>query len=138
MNATRPIGTLTKKIQRQLALSRINPPSAGPKIGASMAGTATTLITRPMRRGPAAWAIIIWPIGNVSPPPMPWSTRKKISSVDDVARPHSAEPRVNSTSEVRYTGLAPKRRATQPEIGITAASDSRYPVTTHWMLAIEV
>ena len=38
---------------------------------------------------------------------------------------HSAEPTVNSTSEVMYTRFAPKRRAAQPVTGITAASDSR-------------
>ena len=32
---------------------------------------------------------------------------------------------MNSTSEVRYTRLAPKRRAAQPVTGITAASDEQ-------------
>ena len=80
MTAMTPIGTLTKKIQRQLALSRIRPPIVGPRIGASIAGTATMLMTRPMRLGPAASAIISWPIGRIMPPPTPWSTRKTISS----------------------------------------------------------
>ena len=35
-----PIGTFTSKIQRQDASSMIRPPSVGPKIGASIAGTA--------------------------------------------------------------------------------------------------
>ena len=99
--ATTPIGTLTKKIQRQLVLSRIKPPSAGPRIGASIAGTATTLITRPMRRGPAAEAIISWPTGRIRPPPTPCMTRNTISSVAEPAMPQSTEPSVNSTSEVR-------------------------------------
>jgi hypothetical protein len=33
--------------------------------------------------------------------------------------------------------LAPKRRAAQPLTGMTAASDSMYPVTTHWIWSIE-
>ena len=32
--------------------------------------------------------------------------------------------------------MAPKRRAAQPVTGITAASASMYPVTTHWICAI--
>ena len=83
------------------------------------------LITRPMRLGPAASAIISWPIGRIMPPPMPCSTRNRISAVVEVARPHSAEPAVNRTSEMMYTRLAPNRRAAQPVTGITAASDSR-------------
>ncbi len=111
----------------------ISPPTVGPRIGASIAGTATRLITRPIRLGPAASAIIICPIGRIMPPPTPCSTRNRISSGADEAIPHSAEPAVNSTSDNRYTGLAPNRRAAQPETGITAASASRYAVATHWM-----
>ena len=42
---------------------------------------------------------------------------------------------MKSTSDVRYTRFAPKRREAQPVSGITVASDSRYPVITHWMSA---
>ena len=82
-------------------LSRIRPPIVGPRIGASIAGTATTLITRPIRLGPAASAIISWPIGRIMPPPTPCSTRNTISSVLEVASPHSAEPAVNRISDTR-------------------------------------
>ena len=101
MKATTPIGALTKKIQRHVVLSRMKPPSAGPRIGASIAGTATTLITRPMRRGPAAAAIIIWPTGRIRPPPTPWMTRNTINSVAELATPQRTDPTVNRNSEVR-------------------------------------
>ncbi len=114
----------------------IRPPIVGPRIGASIAGTATTLMTLPILFGPAASAIISWPIGRIMPPPTPCRTRNTISSVVDVASPHSADPAVNSTSETRYTCLAPKRRAAHPVTGITAASASMYPVTTHWIWSI--
>ena len=78
ITAVTPIGRLRKKIHRQLALSRIRPPSVGPRIGASIAGTAMIPITRPIRLGPAASAIISWPMGRIIPPPTPWSTRKTI------------------------------------------------------------
>ena len=82
------------------------------------------LITRPIRSGPAASAIISWPIGRIIPPPTPWSTRNAISSFVVVARPQSAEPAVNRISDVIYTRLAPNRFAAQPVTGITAASAS--------------
>ena len=63
--------------------------------------------------------------GMIMPPPAPWRMRNSTSAVVVVAVAHSAEPAVKSTSELRYTRLAPKRRAAQPVTGITAASDSR-------------
>ena len=69
--------------------------------------------------------MISWPTGMIIPPPAPCSTRNSTSDVVEEAAAHSAEPTVNSTSEVRYTRFAPKRRAAQPVTGITAASDSR-------------
>ena len=49
MNATIPIGTLMKKIQRQEALSTSQPPRIGPRIGAISIGTPSTPMTRPIR-----------------------------------------------------------------------------------------
>ena len=86
------IGTLMKKIQRQLTLSRIRPPITGPKIGASSAGTAIAAVSRPSRRGPAAWARIVCSSGNIIPPPIPWTTRKAIRLPADQATPQSTEP----------------------------------------------
>ena len=52
---------------------------------------------------------------------------------------HQAEPKSRTAqAEVMYTRFAPNRRAAQPVIGITAASNSRYPVTAHWICAIEL
>ena len=47
--------------------------------GPSSIGTPTTLITRPMRCGPAAWARVIIPIGMIIPPARPCRTRKAMS-----------------------------------------------------------
>jgi hypothetical protein len=66
-----------------------------------MAGTATMLITRPIRLGPAAAAIIIWPTGKIMPPPTPWMTRKITSWLMSLETPQSIEPAVKSTSEIR-------------------------------------
>ena len=103
---------------------RIAPPIVGPRTGASIVGTPVIAETLPMFLGPAALAIIICPTGRIIPPPTPWSTRKAISSVVDVAMPQSAEPSVNISTEKSQTFLAPKRRLAQPLSGIAAASDS--------------
>ncbi len=66
------------------------PPITGPSTGASSIGTPTTLITRPMWRGPAACASVIIPTGMIMPPASPWSTRKAISEFALQARPQSA------------------------------------------------
>ena len=120
-----PIGTLTKKIHDQCRFCRIRPPITGPRIGAIIAGIETTLITRPIRRGPATCAMISCASGMIMPPPTPWSTLNTTSAVSVLDSPQAAEPTVNSASETRYTRLAPKRRAAQPVTGITAPSASR-------------
>ncbi len=76
VKAIAPIGRLTRKIQDQCRFCRIVPPTTGPRIGASMAGIETIPITRPIRLGPATWAMISWPTGMIIPPPTPCSTRK--------------------------------------------------------------
>jgi hypothetical protein len=125
VNAITPIGIFTKKIHDQCRFCRIRPPTTGPRIGAIIAGIETIPITLPICWGPATCAIIIIATGMIIPPPAPWSTRNTTNEVSEPARPHSAEPAVNSTSDTMYTCLAPKRRAAQPVKGITAASESR-------------
>lgn len=75
----------------------MTPPKVGATTGASTVATPTTAMTRPIRLGPAASAIIICPIGPIMPPPTPWTTRNTTRTVIEWARPHSAEPAVKST-----------------------------------------
>ena len=100
MNAITPIGTFTRKIHDQCRFCRISPPTTGPKIGASIAGIATMPITRPIRLGPATWAMISWPTGISIPPPTPCNTRNSTSAVLEEATAQRAEPAVKRTSEV--------------------------------------
>ena len=128
------IGTFTTKIHCQEALSTIRPPMIGPKIGPSRIGTPTAASARPTRRGPALCAIRVKPTGISIPPPRPWRIRNAISSPAEVANAHSAEPSANKAIEAIQVRFEPNRSVSQPERGITAASESRYPVETHWML----
>ena len=61
------MGTFTRKIHDQCRCARISPPATGPRIGASIAGIETTPITRPMRLGPATWAMISCATGMIMP-----------------------------------------------------------------------
>ena len=97
----------------------------GPMMGPMTMGTPITLMTRPMRWGPAARARIDWPTGRSMPPPMPCMTRKTMSELADQARPHRLEPAMKRTREMIQIRLAPKRSTAQPVTGMTTASESR-------------
>ena len=58
----------------------MSPPTTGPRIGASIAGIETIAITRPIRWGPATWAMISIATGMIMPPPTPCRTRKTRAS----------------------------------------------------------
>ena len=102
----------------------IRPPIVGPRIGASIAGTATRLITRPIRFGPGG-------LGHHQ-----LADRQDHAAADALQdaeqdqlggrRREAAERRADREQHQRdqVDGLAPKRRAAQPVTGITAASDS--------------
>jgi len=122
--AAAPTGRLMKKIHRQFAALMIAPPITGPKTGASSIGTPITLITRPIRAGPAAWARIVCPTGRIIPAPRPWMTRKPISDPADQAAPASTEPARNSSRAASHTRLAPSRSAAHPVTGMTEAKAS--------------
>ena len=122
---TMPIGRLTKKIQRHDRCVTSTPPRTGPSTGPSSIGTPTTLMTRPMRCGPAAWARVIIPIGMIIPPASPCRTRKAMSDSALQAKPHSALVATKAATIVIHTRRGPKRSAAQPVSGITVASASR-------------
>ena len=93
------MGTLTKKIHRQVVPVTMAPPITGPKMGPSRVGTPMMPITRPIRFTPAARAMMVWPTGMSIPPPMPWRTRKAIRLVADQAIPQAADPTMKSTND---------------------------------------
>ena len=100
-------------------------------------GTPITLITRPMRCGPAACASIVCPTGRIVPAPRPCTTRNAISEPIDHAAAASAEPRRKSASEASQTCFAPKRSVSHPASGMTLANASMYPVRTHWIVEMD-
>ena len=119
------MGTLTKKIHRHEALETISPPMTGPRTGPITVGTPMTLMTLPMRCGPAARARIDWPMGRIMPPPSPCATRNTISDGADQATPHNTDPAMKRVSEIIHIRLAPTRSTAQPVTGMTRAKASK-------------
>ena len=65
------------------------------------------------------------PTGTIMAPPMPWTMRNRTKSSSEWAKPHAAEPMVNTTIAARKMVRAPKRSASQPLKGMNTASDNR-------------
>ena len=110
-----PIGTLTKKIQRQLTLSTMRPPSVGPEDRREHhrdRGDAHDA-AHPLRAGGVRPSSSGRP-GSSIPPPTPWRTRKRMSWFVEPANPQSTEPAVKSDEreDVDVPGAeAPRRPA---------------------------
>lgn len=123
--AIAPIGRLTRNSHGQGATARMEPPASGPSTGDSSGTTATTLITRPVRPGPATRASSACPVAGSSPPPRPWTTRNTIRLVTDQADAHSTEPSRNTPTATSHVRRPPNRSASQPDAGTAATTASR-------------
>ena len=96
-----PAGRLTQKTQRQSKTWISQPPTVGPRAGASIVGTPRIDISRPRSSGAAIRMMIVMPTGMTMPPASPWRTRKAISDWRFQASPQSPEARVKATSVTR-------------------------------------
>ncbi len=70
-SARPPTGRLTRKTQRQLALSTMKPPTAGPMIDAAANTAPIRPCQRPRSRGGTMFPITASDSGNTPPPPTP-------------------------------------------------------------------
>jgi hypothetical protein len=94
-----PTGMLMKKIQRQLKLSVIHPPSVGPMAGANTTAIPYTANAMPRFLGSKVSARIACSLGCNPPPPAPCKMRKIISMVRLGAMPQRNELIVNSATQ---------------------------------------
>ena len=95
-----PNGRLNKNSQRHDSRWITSPPSTGPSTGATSTGTDMMLTARPMRLGPASWAMSAYVSGASSPATAPCSTRNAIKLGADKASAHSAEVPVKPSRQV--------------------------------------
>ena len=126
-----PTGTLTKKIQFQLACSVSRPPISGPSASASAEVPAQIPIAVPRWRGGNVTAMIDSVAGFISAAPTPCAMRAAMSVSPLEARPQAREARVKIVMPVTKTSRRPYASASLPPISISAANVSAYPETTH-------
>src|ERR1700730_15442269 len=114
-----------RKIQRQVYLSVIQPPSVGPIDGAHIAVTPYTENASPLFSGGNVSARIAWAIGCRPPPPAPRITRDSRRMPSDGAMPQKSELTVNNEMQIRKNRLRPITNTSQPVIGSTIAFETR-------------
>ena len=90
-----------------------------------MVGTVRMLAARTRSAGGKTRYSMAMPTGAIIPPPAPWMTRKRTSSVMFWANPHRTEPRVKTAMAINSTRLPPKRSPSQPEAGMKTARLTR-------------
>ena len=103
----------------------IQPPSVGPRMGATMTPMEKAAMAAPRRAGGKLSMRTACAMGWSAPPPAPWSTRARISISRLVAAPHAADAAVKNSVQVRRTRLRPKRLPSQAVMGSTMALESR-------------
>jgi hypothetical protein len=119
--ASTPIGTLTRKIPRQLQSVVITPPSTGPSAVETPVMAPQTPNATPRSRPWNVCPISASDVANMIAPPIPCPLRDKISISGFWATPHSSDPRVKMTRPIWNRRLRPYRSASTPEVSSNEA-----------------
>ncbi len=123
-SAAAPIGTLTRKIQRQPIHSVIRPPTSGP-IATAPPVVAPQIPKAVPRSLPwNSWASRASETANIVAPPTPWRPRATMRKFAVGATPQSSEPPVKITIPSAKIRLRPSRSASEPAVSVSAASES--------------
>ena len=123
-SAATPIGTLTRKIQRQPSDSVIRPPTSGP-IATAPPVVAPQIPNAVPRSLPwNSWASSASETANIVAPPTPCRPRARMRKFAPGATPQSSEPPVNTITPTAKTDLRPSRSASEPAVSVSAASES--------------
>src|SRR5437763_652527 len=129
-SAARPIGTLTRKTQRQLAATS-NPPTTGPA-AAARPPTAVQARTAPWRRsGDEVARISPREVGVSRAAPAACTTRKATSIGTLVAAPQAAEAATNTATPSRNPCSRRYRSAARPNSTRNDAYTIAYAFRTH-------
>jgi hypothetical protein len=110
----RPSGRLTRKTQRQSAVSASSPPSAGP-VAAASAAEAPHVPTAAARRATGySGRISASETGTLIAAPAPCTMRAATSASQLGAAAHATDAATNRRIPARNTRLRPRRSATPP------------------------
>ena len=119
-----PTGTLMKKIQFQLIVSTITPPTSGP-IASAMAETPAQMpIAWPRSRGANVAVMIESDAGFISAAPTPWTMRAPIRKPAFGARPQASEEAVKIPIPTMKISFRPYRSPSLPPVIRSAANVS--------------
>ena len=103
----------------------MKPPTGGPSIGPSSAGTVRTESALTRSRRSTVRRSRRRPTGTIIAPPVPWRTRAATKPASELEKPHRIDPAVKTTMAARNTVRVPKRSAIQPLAGMNTASARR-------------
>ena len=109
-SATPPTGRLTRKTQRQLALSTMKPPTAGPMIDDAAKTAPISPCQRPRSRGGTMLPITASESGKSPPAPMPCTARKTHELGHRRRERRRAPSRAGRRRSRRGTGSCGRRR----------------------------
>jgi hypothetical protein len=114
-STTAPIGTLTKKTQRQLSSSTITPPRSSPMAPPAPAMAPHTASAR-FRSGPSAKVVrmIDSAAGETIAPPSPWRPRATSSMPSDCESPQMREAPEKRAIPAMKSRRRPSRSAARP------------------------
>ena len=100
----------------------IQPPSVGPRIGATMMPAPQIAIACPTFSRGLMSSMMDCDIGISAAPNRPWMKRNTTISGRLVAMPHNAEASVKPATAICTTALRPNRSPIQPESGVAIAA----------------
>ena len=123
-STARPIGRLTKKIQRQLSASVSAPPSTGPTATATPTVEPQNAIAVPRACPEKSCAIRARAVVNIAAPPTPWNARARSSWSPLCASPQRSDASVKTATPATKMRLRPKRSASVPYVRSSDASES--------------
>ena len=103
----------------------IQPPSVGPRIGATTTPMPKVAMATPRFSGGKLSSSTACEMGTSAPPPMPWKMRATMRKPRSGAMPQSTEASVNRPMQTVSSRFRPKRIPSQPVIGSTMALDTR-------------
>ena len=134
----RSSGSTAQNIMRQPKRLTIYPPMEGPTAGARAHTSMPAPTMTPSRLSGACSIMILNMRGRAMPVPAPWRSRprrRRRKSGDQAPR---SVPRMKSPAAVKKSPFMGNRSFKYPEVGITTASTSRYPVVIHCTREVEI